>query len=138
MVKRRKIIKYKKPINFNIGVIIFSVIILYVLCNVFFYFTRTHVAEYEVRQGRIASNYTFQGIIYRDETIEYAQQAGYVNYYVKNGAKVSVNDVVYSIDTLGTVSGEIGISSVQDTLSHEVLHEISTDIDNFTCSFLYH
>lgn len=118
--------------NFNIGVVIFFIIIIYVLFNIFSYFTKTHIAEYQVQQGAIASNNIYQGIVVRDETIEYAEQSGYINYYVKNASKVSVTDVIYSIDTVGTISKEISASGTEtDAFSPESISTISNEIDTF-------
>ena len=132
MSDKNNIVKYKKPINFNIGFVIFFIIIIYVLFNIFSYFTKTHIAEYQVQQGTIASNYLYQGIIVRDETVEYAQNTGYINYYVKNAAKVSVTDMIYSIDTTGDIYEEISSSSnLNETLSSETITNLSRQIDSF-------
>ena len=64
-----KVVKYKKPINLNIGIIIFVFIIIYVVFNVFSYMTRVTIAEYQVSQGTIASNNIYQGLIFRDEEV---------------------------------------------------------------------
>lgn len=118
--------------NFNIGVVIFFIIIIYVLFNIFSYFTHTHIAEYQVQQGTIASNYIYQGIIVRDETVEYAPQKGFINYYVKNASKVSVTDVIYSIDTKGTISNEIAASGAgENAISKETLSSLSSEINTF-------
>ena len=54
MAKNNKIVKYKKPLSINIGVVIFAIIIIYVLFNLFVYLTSDQIAEYEVQQGTIA------------------------------------------------------------------------------------
>ena len=132
MSKNKDIVKYRNPMNFNIGVVIFFIIIIYVLFNIFSYFTKSHIAEYQVQQGTIASNYIYQGIIVRDETVEYANQSGYINYYMKNGSKVSVNDIIYSIDTVGNISKEISASGTQESnLSAEMVSSISSQINTF-------
>ena len=131
MAEKNKIIRYKKPINFNIGVVIFFIIIIYVLFNIFSYFTKTHIAEYQVQQGTIASNYIYQGIIIRDETVEYAERDGFINYYIKNGSKVSVTDIIYSIDTEGNISKEISSETANIVLSTETLTTVSSEINNF-------
>lgn len=118
--------------SFNIGVVIFFIIIIYVLFNIFSYFTKSHIAEYQVQQGTIASNYIYQGIIVRDETVEYSPQNGYINYYVKNASKVSVTDVIYSIDTVGTISKEISASGTEENaLSKDTLSAVSSEISTF-------
>lgn len=132
MSKNNDIVKYRSSNNFNIGVVIFFIIIIYVLFNIFSYFTKTHIAEYQVQQGTIASNYIYQGIIVRDETVEYAPQDGYINYYMKNGSKVSVRDVIYSIDTVGNIAKEISSSGTRDnTLSSNTLSSMSGQVNTF-------
>ncbi len=136
MSEKNKIIKAKNPGNFNIGVVIFLIIIIYVLFNLFSYFTKTHIAEYQVQEGTIASNYIYQGIIVRDETVEYAEQSGYINYYVKNASKVSVTDVIYSIDTVGSISKQISETSIAtDSLSSDALSSISNEINKFASDY---
>lgn len=66
----------------------------------------------------------------------YAGQSGYINYYLKNGAKASVNDVVYSIDTSGELSRQISdAASTGDTLDPETLKEVSSDLEVFRNSY---
>ena len=129
---KKELVKYNTSGNFNIGVVIFSIIIIYVIFNVFSYFTKTHIAEYQVQQGTIASNNIYQGIIVRDETVVFAEHDGYINYYVKNASKVSVNDVVYSIDKKGDISKEISkAGNDSDALSKDALSSISLELDSF-------
>ena len=132
MAKKKELVEYKSSGNFNMGVVVFFIIIIYVLFNVFSYFTKPHIAEYQVQQGTIASNNIYQGIIIRDETVEYATHEGYINYYVKNASKVSVSDVIYSIDTTGEISKAIAASGDGlDALSKESLSAISLSLDTF-------
>lgn len=128
--------EYRNSGNFNIGVVIFFIIIIYVAFNIFSYFTKSHIAEYQVQQGTIASNNIYQGIIVRDETVEYAEKAGYINYYIKNASKVSVNDVIYSIDTRGDISEAIhNAATDSDAISKDGLASISSELDQFMKSY---
>lgn len=123
-------------LNLNIGIVIFVIIIIYVIFNLISYLTSSPVAEYEVGQGTIATNHVYHGLILRDETVVYAGQSGYINYYLKNGAKASVNDVVYSIDTSGELSRQISdAASTGDTLDPETLKEVSSELDVFRNSY---
>lgn len=103
MTKKRnsKIVKYKKPLQLNIGVVIFVIIFLYLMYYVFAYFTTAHISAYEVTQGSIAQDTVFHGLILRDETLYYAQDDGYVNYYCKDGTKTSAGNYIYSVDETG-------------------------------------
>lgn len=99
--KNKKIIKFHKASQFNIGVIIFLIILVYMLYNIFQYFTMERVAVYEVSQGTIAQNNTFTGVILREEKIYSTDSAGYISYYNKDASKVGVHSYVYSVDATG-------------------------------------
>ena len=64
--KNRKIIPYRKPHNINVGMIIFGIIFLYMLFNIFAYFRKDHVQFYEVMEGGIVNNKQYTGLILRD------------------------------------------------------------------------
>ena len=133
---KKEIAKYKNAGNFNIGVVVFIIIIIYVAFNIFSYFTKSHIAEYQVHQGTIAKNHIYQGIIVRDETVVYTEYDGYINYYVKNGSKVSVNDIVYSIDTKGDVAKAIEkAANNSEGLSKDSISSISAELDRFVKSY---
>ncbi len=131
-----KIIKYKKPSGPNIGIIVFVIFIVYVMYNIYAYFTSDPIAEYEVQQGAIAINNIYQGLILRDETVVSANQSGYINYYVKNASKVSVNDMIYSIDVNGQIASDIReAGSNAGSLSKEGRSEIAAGISEFALSY---
>lgn len=136
MSDKKHIVKAKNVGNFNIGVVVFIIIIIYVLFNIFSYFTKSHIAEYQVQQGTIASNYIYQGVIIRDETVEYASKNGYINYYIKNASKISVSDVVYSIDTTGDISTQISQASTESgSVSSDTLESISLELGTFISDY---
>lgn len=136
MEHKQNLIKMNRGFNLNIGIVIFVIIIIYVIFNVFSYLTSTTIAEYEVNQGTIATNHVYRGLIVRDETVVYAGQGGYINYYLKNGAKASVNDIIYSIDTNGELSKQITTASSDGTtLEPETLADISGKVDEFRNSY---
>lgn len=99
--RNRKIIKFHKGSQFNIGVIIFLIILVYMLYNIFQYFTTERVAVYEISQGTIAQNNTFTGVILREEKIYNTDASGYITYYNRDATKVGVNSYVYSVDETG-------------------------------------
>lgn len=136
MARKQNVVRMHHGLNLNIGIVIFVIIIIYVIFNLISYLTSSPVAEYEVGQGTIATNHVYHGLILRDETVVYAGQSGYINYYLKNGTKASVNDVVYSIDTSGELSRQISdAASTGDTLDPETLKEVSSDLEVFRNSY---
>ncbi len=105
--KNKKIIKFHKASQFNIGVIIFLIILIYMLYNIFQYFTMERVAVYEVTQGTIAQDNMFTGVILREEKIYSTDSSGYISYYNKDATKVGVNSYVYSVDATGNFYHEL-------------------------------
>ncbi len=136
MAGKDNVIKMRRMPSLNVGVIIFLIIIIYMAFNLFSYLTSSPVAEYEVGHGTIATNHVYRGLIIRDETVVYAGQSGYINYYIKNGQKVSVRDIVYSIDTQGDLSKKITTAAKDGTsLTSQSLSAISDKIDVFHNSY---
>lgn len=141
MAKNDNIVRFRGNNSFNIGFVIFFIIIIYVLFNIFSYITSKPVSVYEVLQGTIATNNVYKGLIIRDESIIRAENEGYINYYVKNSSKASVADVVYSIDTEGSISKQITSASengakLDDSISKDFIEKIdafeySYDANNF-------
>ncbi len=131
-----KVVKFKKPFQFNIGIAIFIIIIIYIVFYVISYFSQTTTSWYQVTQGTIASNNVYRGIALREEEIITAPTAGYINYYVKNASRVSVNDIIYSIDTDGSISQEIhSVSADGSLLPEDSRLDISAEIDGFTNAY---
>ena len=132
MSDKQKIIRMDRFHGMNIGILVFVIIIIYVIFNLFSYLTSNPVAEYEVGQGTIATNHIYRGMIIRDETVVNAGKNGYINYYLKNGSKTSVNDIIFSIDTNGDLSGKITSQASDGTgLNTSDLDDISSEIDAF-------
>lgn len=131
MPKKSDIVRFR-PARLNIGMAIFFIIIVYVAFNIFYYVTSESISAYQVSQGNIATNNTYQGLILREEEIYYAPYGGYINYFQKSGSKVAFNSMIYSIDTDGGISKEINQVNQDGTLlSDASLQEISREIDGF-------
>ena len=92
--KPTKIKKYRKPLNLNIGMMIFSIVFVYVLICVVLYFRTNHIVRYEVKEGSLAINNVYRGLIFRSEEVVKTNTAGYVNYYAYEGERVAVGDLV--------------------------------------------
>ena len=131
-----KITKYRRPLNINIVMVIFAVIFIYIVICVFMYFTSKHIVWYEVQAGSLSTNNTYEAIAIRDETIVNATDNGYVNYFAREGARVAVGDLVYTVDESGKLNDYIGISSTgENSLSQTDLAELKSDIVGFANSF---
>lgn len=135
-MKNKKIIKYKKPFQINIGVIIFGIVFLYLLFNSFVYLTKEHISVYEVKQGTIAENNRYNGLALRDETIYYSEYSGAINYYKKDASKVAYQNLIYTIDESGSIATAINAATEDSTgIDSDVLSEIEDSISNFQKSY---
>ena len=134
--KGNKVKKYRKPLNINIGMLIFSAVFIYVIICVVMYFQSSHIVRYEVKEGSLAANNIYRGIALREETVVNTQAAGYVNFYAREGERVAKDDLVYIIDETGRLSEEISDSSLgENTLSDRELAEFRSEIVNFMHGF---
>lgn len=88
---------YHKRVHFNVGMIIFGVIFIYLLVTILAYITSNHVTAYEVRDGSILKDQTYTGLIIRNETVVNAEADGYINFFALEGSKVGAQTCVYTI-----------------------------------------
>ncbi|MFT3983763.1 MAG: HlyD family efflux transporter periplasmic adaptor subunit [Lachnospiraceae bacterium] len=140
MAKRRKrpekITKYRKPININLGLVIFGVLFVYIVVIVVSYFRSEHITPYEVTTGSLAVNNTYVGIALRDETVVSCDYSGYVNYYARENEKVSNGSMVYTVDSTGKLSEMLNENTGDgSSLTDEDLSELKTQISDFSTSF---
>ncbi len=136
MAKNKKIRKYRKPINLNIGMLIFGAIFVYVIICVFMYFQTSHVARYEVKEGSLATNNVYRGIALRSETVVEAQSSGYINFFAREGEKVSNKDLVYTVDETGRLKEQLSNSiSDENSLSERELATFRSEIVSFLHSY---
>ena len=134
--KSTKIRKYRKPLNLNIGMIIFGVIFIYVVVCVIMYFQTSRIVRYEVKEGSLATDNIYRGVIIRDETVIYNQAAGYIDYCAREGERVAANALVYIVDETGKLSQELEeLGMGENTLSNRELSEFRSEIVDFVHGF---
>ena len=130
--RNTKIRKYKKPFM-NIGMIIFGVIFIYVVICVILFFQTNHIVRYQVKEGSLATDNVYKGIILRDETVVYTKAAGYVNFYAREGSRVGKNGLVYIEDETGKLSESIAAySQGENSLSDKELADFRSKIAEFS------
>lgn len=133
---RNNITKYRKPVNLNIGMMVFAVILVYVVICVVMYFRTDHIVRYSVQEGSLTSNSIYKGIALRQEQVVTGQDAGYVNYFAREGERTAVGDLVYTVDETGRLSDYIKAgANGENSLSDSDLSQIKTDIISFVHGF---
>lgn len=134
--QNNKVVNFKKPLSGgNIGVVIFAVIFIYIVICVFMYFTQKHIESYQVKMGSLSSNNIYKGIALRDEEIVSADKSGYINYYAREGQRVGVGNLVYTIDESGKLADYLNTSGNGTALTDKDLSELKTEILGFVNEF---
>ncbi len=136
--KNKRIVRYRKPLNINIGIILFALIFLYIGICTFLYFTREKVSIYEVTSGQSENQMSIKatGIALRKEVVTYAPSAGYINYYVKEGTRVSLDTTLYTIDGSGIVTQLLEDAAQNNTtLTSENISSIKKVISKYAITY---
>lgn len=134
--KVTKIQKYRRPLNINVGMVIFAVIFVYVCICISMYFKDNHIKPYEVREGSLASENLYTGIVLREEKVVTANAAGYVNYYAREGERVAVGNLVYMVDETGRLSDYLSSAEPgENSLSDSNLAQLKSEVVNFVHGF---
>lgn len=133
-MKNKKIVRYPRALNINIGVIFFTLIFIYLVFNVYTYVTAKHVAYYEVDEGSIRIQTGYTGLALREEQIIYANEGGYVNYYLKDNSRAKKGSLICSVDESGSIASQIsdagGGESTLDAAAYRTLVDRMKDYSN--------
>lgn len=131
--KSKKVVRYRKPLHLNIGLIIFGIIFIYMMFYVFTYFTSERASVYEVIHGKIAVNNSYSGLALRSEEIVYSQYQGDLNYYLKDASKAGAGDLVYSVDADGAIARQVNSANEDaSTLSQESMDGLEKKISAYS------
>lgn len=130
-----KINKYRRPLNINIGIVIFTVMFFYILICIALFFTKGHVKRYEVRSGSLSIPNVYEGVILREETVVSANSSGYINYFAREGEHVASGDLVYSLDQTGKMAEILQNDVDEILLSGNDLGELRSDFMQFAHNY---
>ena len=131
-----KIKKYRKPKNINLGMIIFGLIFVYIVICVGLSFKEKKIRGYVVAEGSLSASRVYEGIILRSETVVTGDKAGYVYYYPREGERVAVGDLIYTVDEAGQLSNLLNETAQEgNTLSESELTQLRSELVNFSHGF---
>ena len=134
--KNKKVVRYRRPLNINVGMIIFALIFLYMAFYLYTYLRRDKVEFYEVVEGSIVNDTRHTGIIFRTEEPKYTDRAGNINFYLREGKRAAVGTRVYSIDETGTLSALLAEKTDGSVaLSKENLASLKKQLSSFSQTF---
>lgn len=127
---------YKKPINLNIGMIFFAVILIYILICIYLFFTQKQIYGYEVKNGSLSESNVYEAVALREETIIKSTYSGYINYFAKEGERTGAYKLVCTIDESGQILELVNSADGNEVfLSEADLLEIRNEVADFSGSF---
>lgn len=135
MAKERNLIKFRTRREVNIGLVIaFGVLILLVI-NIYRYATTPHLSLYEVQEGSAGKEETAIAMILRDETVYRTEHAGYLNYYYREGARVTKNANIYSVNDSSELQDILNLNEETSALTVNDLNRLKGSIRSFYADY---
>lgn len=136
MAGQNKVIKYRKPIRINVGVLIFVIMFIYMCFFVYSYLSHKAVYFYEVTEGAIVDDTEYTGLILRSEEVQSAPESGYINYFIREGRRVPNGSNIYSLDSSNNVKQYLEEDAASSfTLSESNLKSIKRELSEFSLSY---
>lgn len=148
MAKHNKVSRFPNKIQRILqdsGIVLFSIIAIYMVVCLIMYLTKTHVSIYEVKHGSISKDYTYTGLAMRSEQLVLADRSGYITYYAREGQKVGAKTTVCSIDENGQLAQlmeqadeDNALLTPEDVMGfREMIHSYQTSYDDLHYRELY-
>ena len=135
--QQNNIRQYRKPLNINLGMIIFGAIFVYITVCVWLYFFHSkHIEPYTVKMGSLSQENQYTGIALRTETVMNSKYSGYINYYAREGERLGSGQLVCTVDESGQLRELINEQNADNTaMSEENLRELKSGISAFCSNF---
>lgn len=135
MARDRKVIKFRTRREVNIGLVIaFGVLILLVI-NIYRSATTPHLSLYEVHEGSAGSEEASVAMILREETVYRTEHAGYLNYYYREGARVTKNANIYSVNDSSELQDILNMNEDTPTLTVNDLNRLKGSVRSFCANY---
>lgn len=135
MSSNKRVVKFRRRRSVNIGIIIFTILFLYIAINVYLYFTKEHMSIYEVKEGSNVEDNKFTGLILREEEVITTDKAGYVFYFQKDGERVAKNTSVYAVDESRQIMDTILNSEEPFRISEKVNAQFLYKLEKFRMNY---
>lgn len=135
MAKDKKIVKFRTRREVNIGLVVAFGIMVLLSINVYRYFTTPHLSVYEVQAGSAGSEEQMLAMILREETVYRTTQAGYLNYYYREGARIAKGAGVYSVNDSSDIQELLNKNEDTSVLSADNLKRLKDSIRDFSAAY---
>lgn len=127
-VYRKQLNKSGRTMN-RIEFAIFGAMTVYIIAVIISYMKMEPIQGYEIQMGSLSVSKTYTGIAIREEELLKSPYTGFINYFIREGERVSSRDTVYSVDESGKLaslleSSNEGEVSYTDTELSEFRSEV--------------
>ena len=136
--KHSNVVKFRRPININVGVVICTAIFLYLIIFSLITLSRDKITIYEVVKGQSANEFSseYKALILRSESVTTAEKSGYINFYSGEASSVPIGGKVYAIDESGYVNDALKEAAAGDeALISDKSGTINATISQFNNKF---
>ena len=129
-----KISQYKSKQEMNIGILIFTLILLYLIVTVFTYATSKRISTYEVRRGSIVKDNSYNGLILRQEVTASAESGGYISFFRNENSKIKNGSNVYAVSP-ARLDTEVSAETQEFIPGDEVQKNLTLKTQSFNENF---
>lgn len=124
-IKKRR----KKQGFFNLGLIIYSFLLIYLIVSVVKFTSKKSTTILEVKDEKITDIDTFRGIILREETLIKSSTKGYIHYFAREGDKQRKNNIVCVISKEKDLKGSLAAKN-NDQEQNKRIQQLILDFKN--------
>lgn len=118
----------------NIGILIFTLILIYLLVTVVTYATSKRISTYEVRRGSIVRDNSYNGLVLRQEVTALAETDGYIHYFRNENSKVKAGSNIYAVSPV-KLDTEFSAEAGDFALGDEAQKNLILKTQNFNENF---
>ena len=79
--------RFKTRREMNIGILIFALVFVYLIVTIWMYATSKKISVYEVREGSIAKDNSYTGLVLREEMVKSCGNVRIRRYFQNEGSR---------------------------------------------------
>ncbi|MDE6620213.1 MAG: hypothetical protein K2K74_06950 [Lachnospiraceae bacterium] len=134
-VHRKQLNKSGRTMN-RIELAIFGAMTVYIIAVIITYMKMEPIQGYEIQMGSLFVSKTYTGIAIRQEELLQSSYTGFINYFVREGERVSSRDTVYSVDESGKLSSLLNAGDMGDAAyTDDELKEFRSEVIQYDRGF---
>lgn len=135
MANNQNIIKFRTRREVNIGLVVAFGVLVLLIINIYRFITTPHLSLYEVQAGSSGNEAAAVAMILRPETVYRTEHAGYLNYYYREGARVTKNANIYSVNDSSELQDILNLNEENSALTTNDLIRLKGSVRDFCSNY---